>query len=144
MERQFGITDWKIRLLRSEEEDDVHAMRRRETEVNIAGQMKNLGFDVDMDEDGNFIFKKLVKPDEAIQQAQAQGGQFQSDPYAGTDIDARYLGQMQAEMMQGGGQQIQTEGRGNKSSTALQLANRNTGAPAGTANENVDRRTETR
>jgi hypothetical protein len=88
MERQFGITDWKIRLLRSEEEDDVHAMRRRETEVNIAGQMKNLGFDVDMDEDGNFIFKKLVKPDEAIQQAQAQGGQFQTDPYAGTDIDA--------------------------------------------------------
>jgi len=144
MERQFGVTDWNIRLLRSEEEDDVHAMRRRETEVNIAGQMKNLGFDVDMDEDGNFIFKKMIKPDEVIQQAQAKGGEFQADPYAGTDIDARYLGQMQADMMQQGNQPIQTEGRGNKSSTALQLANRNTGAPAGTANENVDRRTETR
>jgi hypothetical protein len=106
--------------------------------------MKNLGFDIDMDEDGNFVFKKLVKPDEALQQAQAEGGQIANDPYAGTDIDARYLGQMQADMMRQGNQPIQTEGRGNKSSTALQLDNRNTGSPAGTANQNVDRRTETR
>ena len=144
MEKQFGITDWKIRLLRSEEEDDTAALRRRETEVNIAGQMKNLGFDVDMDEDGNFVFKKVVKPDEALQQAQGQGGQIENDPYAGTDIDARYLGQMQADMMSQANKPIQTEGRGNKSSTALQLDNRNTGSPAGTANQNVDRRTETR
>jgi hypothetical protein len=144
MEKQFGITDWNIRLLRSEEEDDTHAMRRREVEVNIAGQMKNLGFDVDMDEDGNFVYKKIVKPDEAIQEAQTGGGQIENDPYAGTDIDARYLGQIQADMLNQGTKTIQTEGRGNTSSSALQLANRNTGSPAGTANENVDRRTETR
>jgi len=142
MEKQFGITDWQIRLLRSEEEDDTHALRRRESEVNLAGQMKNLGFDVDMDEDGNFIYKKIVEVDKQLQQAK-QGGDFKVDPFAGTDIDAAYLGQMQAQALQGGNQ-IQTEGRGNQSSSALQLANRNTGAPAGTANENVDRRTETR
>ena len=143
MEKQFGITDWKIRLLRSEEEDDTHALRRREVEVNLAGQMKNLGFDVDMDEDGNFIYKKIVEVDKQIQQAKQSGG-FQVDPFAGTDVDAAYLGQMQAQSLQQANQPVQTQRRGNQSSTALQLANRNTGSPAGTANENVDRRTETR
>ena len=143
MEKQFGITDWKIRLLRSEEEDDTHALRRREVEVNLAGQMKNLGFDVDMDEDGNFIYKKIVEVDKQIQQAKQSDG-FQVDPFAGTDVDAAYLGQMQAQSLQQANQPVQTQGRGNQSSSALQLANRTTGSPAGTANENVDRRTETR
>ena len=96
-----------------------------------------------MDEDGNFIYKKIVEVDKQIQQAKQSGG-FQVDPYAGTDVDAAYLGQMQAQSLQQANQPVQTEGRGNQSSSALQLANRNTGSPAGTANENVDRRTETR
>ena len=47
---QFGITDWNIVLPPSEEEDEIAVMRKREIEVNIAGQIKNLGFEVDMDE----------------------------------------------------------------------------------------------
>jgi hypothetical protein len=34
-------------------------MRRREMEINLAVQMKNLGFEVDMNEDGDFVFKKF-------------------------------------------------------------------------------------
>ena len=147
LEKQFGVTDWNIRLLRSEEEDETHALRRREVEVALAGQMKNLGFEVDMDEDGNFIYKKVVKPEEQIGQATPEGesGAIEADPYAGTDVDASRVGQMQAQLLSGAmNQPVQTQGRGNTSSKALQLANRNTGSPAGTANENVDRRTETR
>ena len=37
---QFGITDWKVQLLRSEEEDQTSHPRRREIEINLAVQMK--------------------------------------------------------------------------------------------------------
>ena len=56
--KQFGITDWKLKLPPSEEEDEIAVLRKREIEVNIAAATKNLGFEVDMDEDGQFTFKK--------------------------------------------------------------------------------------
>ena len=65
---QFGITDWKVQLLRSEEEDQTSHLRRREIEINLAVQMKNLGFEVDMNEEGDFVFKKFP-PKELVEAA---------------------------------------------------------------------------
>ena len=56
--KQFGITDWNLKLPPSEEEDEIAGLRKREIEVNIAASIKNLGFEVDMDEDGNFTYEK--------------------------------------------------------------------------------------
>ncbi len=50
MTSEFGITDWELKLPPSEEEDEIAVLRLREMEVNIAGSIKNLGFDVEMDD----------------------------------------------------------------------------------------------
>ena len=131
---EFGITDWKLTLLRSEEEDNVAELRKREIEINMATQIKNLGFEVDMDEEGNFIFSK--PPPEPKEQPQGKGDdkQLETDPYAGTDIDASQLGQMQEEAFSGR----------NKPSMSVGPPKRNTGLPQEAANNNVDKRTERR
>ena len=116
--KQFGITDWKIELLRSEEEDNIARLRRREIEINMATQIKNLGFEVDMDEEGNFVYKKFPPKQEVD---------------AGTNVDASQLGQIAEEAM-----------TRNKPSMSVGPPQRNTGLPAQAANNNVDRRTERR
>tara|TARA_R110002012_G_scaffold183332_6_gene349737 strand:- start:9926 stop:11542 length:1617 start_codon:yes stop_codon:yes gene_type:complete len=135
--KQFGITDWNFKLLRSEEEDNVAELRRREIEINLATQIKNLGFEVDMDEDGNFIYSKPPpepKEGEAPAPDKSKGKEpLKTDPYAGTDIDASQLGQMQEEMF-----------TRNKPSMSVGPPKRNTGLPKEAANNNVDRRTERR
>ena len=146
---EFGITDWKLSLLRSEEEDNVADLRRREIEINLATQIKNLGFEVDMDEDGNFIYSKPPpEPKEMPEggQQKEEGGKLETDPYAGTDIDASQMGQMQEQMMMGGGkggapppEQKKTR---NKPSMSVGPPKRNMGLPKEAANNNVDRRTE--
>ena len=54
---QFGITDWDLKLPPSEEEDEIAVLRKRELEIALAASMKNIGFEVDMDEDGQFTFR---------------------------------------------------------------------------------------
>ena len=146
--RQFCITDWVLKLPPSEEEDEIAVLRKREIEVNIAASTKNLGFEVDMDENGEFTFSK-PEPKEPAEGEQKEGGeeQVELDPYAGTDVDASQLGQMQEQMMAGGtgGDIRQSEGATrNKPSMSVGPPNRNTGLPAEAANNNVDRRTERR
>ena len=146
--RQFCITDWVLKLPPSEEEDEIAVLRKREIEVNIAASTKNLGFEVDMDENGEFVFTK-PEPKEPAEGEQKEGGeeQVELDPYAGTDVDASQLGQMQEQMMAGGagGDIRQSEGATrNKPSMSVGPPNRNTGLPAEAANNNVDRRTERR
>lgn len=143
--KQFGITDWNLNLLRSEEEDNVAELRRREIEINLATQIKNLGFEVDMDEDGNFIYSK-PQPKEPEggkpQEGKGEEGKLETDPYAGTDIDASQLGQLQEQQLlgqQGGSEAPQTR---NKPSMSVGPPNRNSGLPKEAANNNVDRRTE--
>jgi len=138
--KQFAITDWQLKLPPSEEEDEIAVLRKREIEVNIAASTKNLGFEVDMDENGEFIFTK-PQPQEPAQGEQQQEGDVETDPYAGTDIDASQMGQMQEEMMAGGANKADTR---NKPSMSVGPPNRNTGLPAEAANNNVDRRTERR
>ena len=154
---QFGITDWKIQLLRSEEEDDIAGLRRREIEINLATQIKNLGFEVDMDENGAFTYKKFPSKelvDVDIESGEGEG-KLETDPYAGTNVDASQLGQMQEQMMnrnQGanlptekmnnqGGNQPPTR---NKQSMSQGPPKRFSGMPHNAANNNVDKRTERR
>tara|TARA_R110000737_G_scaffold353304_1_gene403986 strand:- start:2440 stop:4101 length:1662 start_codon:yes stop_codon:yes gene_type:complete len=148
--KQFGIGDWKLNLLRSEEEDNVAELRRREIEINLATSIKNLGFEVDMDEDGNFIYSK---PQPKEPEGGDMGGEkkpdakLETDPYAGTDIDASQLGQMQEQMMSGKGgadgmAQPEQKKTRNKPSMSVGPPNRNSGLPKEAANNNVDRRTE--
>tara|TARA_R110002020_G_scaffold92635_1_gene224094 strand:- start:896 stop:2515 length:1620 start_codon:yes stop_codon:yes gene_type:complete len=137
--KQFGITDWKLVLPPSEEEDEIAVMRKREIEVNIAASIKNLGFDIDMNEDGEFTFKKIVEQPEQPQEE----GSTETDPYAGTNIDASQMGQLQEQALAGG--KTSPEGGGsnrNKPSMSVGPPKRNTGLPEEAANNNVDRRTE--
>jgi hypothetical protein len=129
---EFGITDWTLKLLRSEEEDTTAELRRREIEINLATQIKNLGFEVDMDEDGNFIYSK--PPPEPTEAPKEEGDKLETDPYAGTDIDASQLGQMQEQAVMSR----------NKPSMSVGPDKRNTGLPAAAGNQNVDKRTERR
>ena len=140
--KQFGITDWRLILPPSEEEDEIAVMRKREIEVNIAGQIKNLGFEVDMDENGKFTFKK--PPPEPKPQEGGEGDKpIESDPYAGTDIDQSQLGQM----MEAGTRPSKEEaGQPAKVKSKPKMSvgppNRSKGLPKEAANNNVDRRTE--
>ena len=139
---QFGITDWKLILPPSEEEDEIAVMRKREIEVNIAGQIKNLGFEVDMDENGKFIFSK-PEPQKQEGEEGEEDKPIESDPYAGTDIDQSQLGQM----MEAGTRPTMAEAGKpaevkSKPKMSVGPPNRSKGLPRDAANNNVDRRTE--
>ena len=138
---EFGLNDWKLVLPPSEEEDEIAIMRKREIEVNIAASIKNLGFDIDMNEEGEFTFKKIIE-----QPPPQEGGQAQKDPYAGTNIDASQMGQMQEQMLQGGkdAPKVDSGNTRNKPSMSVGPPNRNAGLPKEAANNNVDKRTERR
>ena len=141
--KQFGITDWNLKLPPSEEEDEIAVLRKREIEVNIAASTKNLGFEVDMDEDGQFTFKK-PEPQEKPP-AEGEGEQAEPDPYAGTNIDASQLGQMQEQAMQGGGKpQENPPATRNKSRMSVAPDKRMAGLPLEAGNQNTDTRTERR
>ncbi len=138
--KQFGITDWELKLPPSEEEDEIASLRKKEIEVNIAASIKNLGFEVDMDEDGNFTYEK-PKPVEEEPPAEGEE-QAESDPYAGTNIDASQMGQMQEQAMSTPQENPATTR--NKPSMAQGPDKRLTGLPVDAGNQNVDQRTERR
>ena len=138
---EFGITDWKLILPPSEEEDEIAVMRKREIEVNVAASIKNLGFDIDMNEEGEFTFKKIPEQPEQPK----EGGKTETDPYAGTNIDQSQLGQMQEQSLMG--DKTIPEGGGakrNKPSMSVGPDKRNKGLPKEAGNQNIDRRTEKR
>ena len=146
---EFGITDWVLKLPPSEEEDEIAKLRLREMEVNIAGAIKNLGFEVKMDSEGRFTYDK---PMEEKEKQQGKGDEFELDPYAGTDIDASQLGQMMAEgnkptMAEAGvPEKVKSEPpkKRNKPSMFNAPDKRFKGLPREAGNENNDKRTERR
>lgn len=142
--KQFGLTDWSLKLPPSEEEDEIAKLRKREIEVNIAASIKNLGFEVDMDEKGRFTYKK-PKPEEGVEPKEGDEP-TEKDPYAGTNVDASQLGQMQAEALEGGKSKPQENPATTRNKPSMSVAppNRNQGLPKEAANNNVDRRTERR
>ena len=141
--KQFGITDWNLKLPPSEEEDEIAVLRKREIEVNIAASTKNLGFEVDMDEDGNFTFTK-PEPEEKPKEEGSESN-VEADPYAGTNIDASQLGQMQEQALQGGSKpQANPATKRNKPSMNQGPDKRMSGLPLEAGNQNNDKRTERR
>lgn len=150
---QFGISDWELKLPPSEEEDEIAVLRKREIEVNIAGSIKNLGFEVEMDDEGRFIYTK-PKPVEGEEQGKTQTGDddFRPDPYAGTNIDQSQLGQMmeagnKPSMADAGvPEKVKSEPpkKRNKPSMNTGPDKRFKGLPREAGNENVDKRTERR
>ena len=144
--KQFGITDWNLKLPPSEEEDEIAILRKREIEVNIAASTKNLGFEVEMDEDGNFTFKKPEPQPEAEPSSESGTGQAKNDPLAGSNLDQRDLDQMQRDFAQGGGSKPQENppATRNKSRLSVGPDKRMTGLPQQAGNQNVDTRNERR
>ena len=142
--KEFGITDWVLKLPPSEEEDEIAVLRKREIEVNIAASTKNLGFEVDMDEDGQFTFSK-PEPKETPKQEGEEDSSVDIDPYAGTNMDASQMGQMQEQMMQGGSKpQENPPATRNKARMSVGPDKRMTGLPKEAGNQNVDSRSERR
>ena len=143
--KQFGITDWDLKLPPSEEEDEVASLRKREIEVNIAASIKNLGFEVDMDEDGQFTFKK-PEPVEQPEQPAVEGQEGQNNALAGSNLDQRDLDENMRSMAEGGSSTPQENPATtrNKPSVATGPDKRLTGLPQDAGNQNVDTRTETR
>ncbi len=138
---QFGITDWKLKLPPSEEEDEIAVLRKREIEVNIAASTKNLGFEIEMDEDGNFTF---TKP-EVEKEEPADEEMLQPDPLAGSNLDQRDLDEQARIFAQGGGNQQQNSpATRNKPSMETGPDKRFSGLPKEAGNQNVDSRTERR
>lgn len=145
--REFGITDWVLKLPPSEEEDEVAGLRKREIEANIAASIKNLGFEVDMDEEGQFIFTKPEPKPEGEPAKEGEEAPAETNPLAGTNLDASTMAQHQEQMMTQAPSETpkaDVSGTRNKPSMSVGPPNRNTGLPAAAANNNVDRRTERR
>ena len=101
-----------------------------------------------MDDEGRFIYTKPEPKPE-----QAEGGEGEEDvsldTYAGTDIDASQMGQMQEQMMTGNQEgeskpQENPPATRNKPSMCTGPDKRFTGLPREAGNENVDKRTERR
>tara|TARA_R110000765_G_scaffold269838_2_gene368728 strand:- start:2599 stop:4245 length:1647 start_codon:yes stop_codon:yes gene_type:complete len=143
--KQFGITDWVLRLPPSEEEDEIAVLRKRELEVSIAAATKNLGFEVEMDEDGNFTFKK-PEPEEPKEQ---EGGEQEGvDSLAGSDIDQRDLDENMRNFAQGGNSpstpQENPATTRNKPALNQGPDKRLSGLPLEAGNQNTDKRTERR
>ena len=151
MTNQFGITDWDLKLPPSEEEDEIAVLRKREMEVNIAGSIKNLGFEVDMDDEGRFTY---TKPEPKEDEGKSGEGEeeFEVDPYAGTNIDQSQMGQMMesgnkpsmAEAGQAAKVKSEPPKTRNKPSMETGPDKRFKGLPREAGNENVDSRTERR
>ena len=141
--KQFGITDWNLKLPPSEEEDEIAVLKKKRNRSQYCGSTKNLGFEVEMDEDGNFTFKK-PEPVEAPPQEGSSDNKVELDPYAGTNIDASQLGQMQEEALQGSKKQENPATTRNKPSMSVGPDKRLTGLPQDAGNQNVDRRSERR
>ena len=143
--QEFGITDWELKLPPSEEEDEIAKLRKREIEVNVAAAIKNLGFEVNMDDKGRFTYVKPPPPEEGVEEEGAQDVEL--DPYAGTNIDAGHMGQMMEAgnkpSMAEAGAPAEVKGR-NKPSMSVGPDKRFSGLPKEAGNRNVDKRSERR
>ena len=140
--KQFGITDWELKLPPSEEEDEIAVLRKRELEVSIAASIKNLGFEIEMDEDGQFTY---TKPEPKEEKPEEGEDMVESDPLAGSNLDQRDLDEQARQFAQGGGKpQENPATTRNKPSMSTGPDKRFQGLPQDAGNQNVDRRSERR
>jgi len=141
--KQFGITDWDLKLPPSEEEDEIAVLRKREIEVNIAASIKNLGFEIEMDEDGQFTYNK-PEPEEP-KEKEGEEKDLEKDPLAGSNLDQRDLDEQTRQFSEGGSKpQENPATTRNKPSMSTGPDKRFQGLPEDAGNQNVDRRSERR
>ena len=113
-------------------------------EGKLLWSRQKLGFDVDIDDDGRVTFKKPEpKPEQGPKEEGAED--VETDPYAGSNIDASQLGQLQEQQLMAGSKpQENPPATRNKPSMETGPDKRFTGLPREAGNENVDSRTERR
>ena len=95
-----------------------------------------------MDEDGQFTFKKPEPQEPKEGESSEEGGKVELDPYAGTNIDASQLGQMQEQALST--PQANPPATRNKPRMSVGPDKRLTGLPVDAGNQNVDTRNERR
>ena len=140
--KQFGITDWNLKLPPSEEEDEIAVLRKREIEVNIAASIKNLGFEIEMDEDGQFTY---TKPEPEEPEQTEEGEDAENDPLAGSNLDQRDIDEQNRQFAEGGSKpQENPATTRNKPSMSTGPDKIFQGLPEDAGNQNVDTRTERR
>jgi len=62
--RAMGITDWLLQLKPPTEESELRKLQVKAQEIQNANMMLQMGFDVDLDDDGNFTFSgEASRPD---------------------------------------------------------------------------------
>jgi len=131
---EFGVTDWELVLPPSEEEDEIASLRKREIEIGLASQMQGLGFEVDLDEENNFVYTKpppapeMKMEDEMMLGNTAMGG----PPMEEVPMDE------QVEEVE------ETPTDTPDARMSVGPPQRFSGLPEEAANNNVDRRTERR
>ncbi len=141
--KQFGITDWDLKLPPSEEEDEIAVLRKRELEVSIAAAIKNLGFEIEMDEDGQFTYTK-PEPEEP-KEKEGEEKDLEKDPLAGSNLDQRDLDEQTRQFAEGGSKPQENPAKTrNKPSISTGPDKRFQGLPEDAGNQNVDRRSERR
>ena len=76
--KAMEVTDWKLTLYPSEEEDEITRLRRDEMEVNIAQRMSMLGYHAELLEEGTrdirFVYQQPPPPPPGQPQQPPMGG----------------------------------------------------------------------
>ena len=76
--KAMEVTDWKLTLYPSEEEDEIARLRRDEMEVNIAQRMSMLGYHAELLEEGTrdirFVYQQPPPPPPGQPQQPPMGG----------------------------------------------------------------------
>ena len=108
---QMEVTDWKLTLYPSEEEDEVTRLRRDEMEVNIAQRMAMLGYQAELLEEGTrdirFLYKKPEggmmpqQPGMGMGGMQMGGGMGMPGALPGRNIPPQLAGAMGGQAMAG-------------------------------------------
>jgi hypothetical protein len=131
---EFGVTDWELILPPSEEEDEIASLRKREIEIGLASQMQGLGFEVDLDEENNFVYTKPPPAPEA----KMEGDMMLGDTAMGGPPMEVPMEEQQVEEVE------ETPTDTPDVSMSVGPPQRFSGLPEEAANNNVDRRTERR
>ena len=56
--KNFGISDWTLELNPSEEKDEMAELQRKQLETSIAQQMRSMGFEVELQNNGDFKYSQ--------------------------------------------------------------------------------------
>ena len=130
--KEMDVTDWKITLYPSEEEDEITRLRRDEMEVNIAQRMSMLGYHAELMEEGTrdirFVYQQPPPGSQMMQPPmgggmgmpmggmQMGGGMGTPGALPGRNIPPQLAGAMggaaQAGMANPGGQGMGMRNRG--------------------------------